>query len=278
MTDPNLIDKECMRGCGDLLRQARESAGLRVEEVSARLRVPMHIVEALEAEHWDRLGAPVFVRGQLRSYARLLGVDVAPYLQQARLDTVAPANLVSRSHDPRWKHLAENAARRAVYVVITAVLVVPVWMATQSHWGRAPVQEASLDVAPVQSRVETSAVAAQQSQRISARPYVASIAPISRPEAAEPEPSVATVFALRINEDSWAQIMAPDGNTIEEGLLKAGEERQYARGEVGRVVLGNAAGVVVQHAGSTVDTAPYRRANVARFTVSPEGAVTPIAD
>lgn len=274
MTDPNLIDKECMKGCGDLLREARERAGLQVADVSSRLKVPMHIVDAIEAERWEQLGAPVFVRGQLRSYARLLEVDIAPYLKQAHLDVVAPAKLVSRSHASRWQHFAENAARRAVYVVITAVLVVPVWMATQSHWGRAPVQELSLD--DVQASPETPSTT-QQSQRPTARPYVASMAPLPRSEPAVPA-AQAPVFTLRIDEDSWAQIQAPDGSLLEEGLLKAGEERHYSHGKVGRVVLGNAAGVVVQHAGSTVDTSPYRRANVARFAVSPEGAVVHAAD
>lgn len=276
MTDPNSIDKVQMQGCGNLLRLEREKAGLTVPDVASRLKVPARIVEAIEAEEWDQLGAPVFVRGQLRSYARLLGVDITQQLRQAHLDTVAPATLVSRSHTSRWQHFAENASRRAVYVVITAVLVVPVWMAAQSHWGRAPAPQVSLDVSPTPAQSAVQKDATSTSARQSKRPYVASIAPITRTESAEKEPE--SVLALRIDEDSWMQVVAPAGNIIEEGLLKAGEERRYAAGEVGRVVLGNAAGVVVQHAGSTVDTLPYRRANVARFAVSADGAVVPVAD
>ncbi len=276
MTDPNSIDKVQMQGCGSLLRLEREKAGLAVSDVASRLKVPARIVEAIEAEQWDQLGAPVFVRGQLRSYARLLGVDITQQLRQAHLDTVAPATLVSRSHTSRWQHFAENASRRAVYVVITAVLVVPVWMAAQSHWGRAPAPQVSLDVSPVPAQPTVLEDATLASTRQPKRPYVASIAPITRTESAEKEPE--SVLALRIDEDSWMQVVAPAGNIIEEGLLKAGEERRYAAGEVGRVVLGNAAGVVVQHAGSTVDTSPYRRANVARFAVSADGAVVPVAD
>lgn len=276
MTDPNSIDKVQMQGCGSLLRLEREKAGLTVSDVASRLKVPARIVEAIEAEQWDQLGAPVFVRGQLRSYARLLGVDITPQLRQAHLDTVAPATLVSRSHTSRWQHFAENASRRAVYVVITAVLVVPVWMAAQSHWGRAPAPQVSLDVSPAPAQPTLQEDATSASTRQPKRPYVASIAPITRTESVEKEPE--SVLALRIDEDSWMQVVTPAGNIIEEGLLKAGEERRYAAGEVGRVVLGNAAGVVVQHAGSTVDTLPYRRANVARFAVSADGAVVPVAD
>ena len=45
-----------------------------------------------------------------------------------------------------------------------------------------------------------------------------------------------------------------------------------------RLVLGNAAAVEVQQAGSTVDLTPYKRANVARFTVSSDGSLAPVAD
>jgi cytoskeleton protein RodZ len=54
-------------GCGQRLRAAREAAGLSLHDVAGRLKMPVRIIEALEAEDWARIGAPVFVRGQLRS-------------------------------------------------------------------------------------------------------------------------------------------------------------------------------------------------------------------
>ena len=65
---------------------------------------------------------------------------------------------------------------------------------------------------------------------------------------------------------------------IREGLLKAGTERSFEMAQIGRVVLGNAAAVEVQKSGSTVDMTPYKRANVARFAVSSDGSLMPVAD
>src|SRR5690606_39323578 len=59
-------------GDGERLRKAREAAGLDVAEVARRLKMPVRVVQSLENEDWEGLDAPVFVRGQLRSYARLL--------------------------------------------------------------------------------------------------------------------------------------------------------------------------------------------------------------
>lgn len=63
---------ETVRGIGERLRQARVRAGISPAEAGAKLKMPTHVIEALEREDWARIGAPVFVRGHLRSYAKLL--------------------------------------------------------------------------------------------------------------------------------------------------------------------------------------------------------------
>ena len=75
-------DQEAGRdeGPGARLRRLREARELTVEEVADRLFLEVRIVEALEADRHEALPAPVFVRGYLRQYARLLDTDPAPLL------------------------------------------------------------------------------------------------------------------------------------------------------------------------------------------------------
>lgn len=279
MTDQTPLDPTSAgryaEGCGSALRQARERAELSLQEVGGQLKMPVRVVQALEDENWQALGAPVFVRGQLRSYARLLKVDIEPYLERAELQGVRPVELVSHSHTPRYQRVLESVARRAVYVVITAAIAVPVWVATQSHLGQSSSQAtASLDVVPAPAvSIEQGAAEAGKPPAVAgapAAPYVASLTPLPR--------NSASGLTLRMTGDSWVQIDAPGGANLEYGLLKAGEERSFRNGEVGRVVLGNAAAVEVQHAGSTVDLTPYKRANIARFAVSSDGSLAPVAN
>ena len=98
---------ETDRGCGVRLRKAREAAGLRLEDVAAQLKMPVRVVESLENEDWDRLGAPVFVRGQLRSYSRLVGLATSTTLQASGVAPIEPSKLVSRSYTPRMQRLME---------------------------------------------------------------------------------------------------------------------------------------------------------------------------
>ncbi|RYZ68977.1 MAG: helix-turn-helix domain-containing protein [Lysobacteraceae bacterium] len=260
-------------GCGAVLRAARESSGLSLAEVASRLKMQTRVLQALEDDDWQRLGAPVFVRGQLRSYARLLKVDVEPFLEQFRLEPVRPADLVSHSHTPRYQRMMESLARRAVYVVITGAIAIPVWVATQSHIGdNAGGTTASLDMMPVAApAAQADGMQPRPASEARATPYVASLTP--------PLPRVgANALTLRMVGDSWVQVIAPDGSSIEQGLFKAGEQRNFRQGQVGRVVLGNAAAVEVQQSGSTVDMTPYKRANVARFAVSSDGSLVPVAE
>ena len=72
MSEQTSFDAEQARSVGGRLCAARLAAGLEPADVGARLHMPVHIGQALETGDWQRLGAPVFVRGQLRSYARLV--------------------------------------------------------------------------------------------------------------------------------------------------------------------------------------------------------------
>jgi len=285
--DQTVSALETAAGCGTRLRQAREAAGLTLEDVGSRLRMPIQVVRSLEEEQWQKLGAPVFVRGQLRSYARLLDVDVGQLLEQAQVGPVVPPTLVSHTHTPRARRIAENLGRRVLYVGITAVLAVPVWFATRGHFdgSAAPAPNtASLDalpaavpVTPSAAGIEPSApveVAAAPASKPAATPYVASLAPVPR---SAPAAAAANTLDMHFNGDSWVDIGGPDGTSVEKALIKSGESRSFTPGQVARVTLGNASAVQVQQNGAIVDLTPYQRANVARFQVSSEGSVVPVS-
>ncbi|MBO9768652.1 MULTISPECIES: helix-turn-helix domain-containing protein [Xanthomonas] len=279
-SNPNLFEQE--KGCGQHLREAREAAGLSVDEVAGKLRMPARVVHALEQEDWQRLGAPVFVRGQLRSYARLLQVDLEPLLRQATIAPIEPVKLVSHTHTPRARRILESTARKAMYVVITGVFAVPVWYATRSHLdGKAP-STVSLDSMPESAKSAAPGNPATQpaaAPREQPAPYIASMTPVPR-AAQAPAAAVAPggSLSLSFSGDSWVQILAPDGSAVEKALIRAGEQRTYSPGQVGRIVLGNASAVQVQQGGSIVDVKPFQRANVARFAVSSDGSVVPASE
>jgi hypothetical protein len=69
-------------GIGEALRSTRERRGLSIDQVAQDTRISPRFLEALEAEQFHELPAPVYVRGFLRSYANYLRIEPQPLLDQ----------------------------------------------------------------------------------------------------------------------------------------------------------------------------------------------------
>ena len=263
------LTHEALAGCGARLRSAREAAGLTVDDVAARLRMPGRVVQSLENEDWSRLGAPVFVRGQVRSYSRLLGLTTAPMMDALTVGQVEPATLVSRSHIPKAQWWAEQIGRRLVYMVLTLSLAIPVWVATRQHLAGTAEGVAALD-----TPVDPATPASQEADR-TPRTVVASMTPVaaSGQPAAPSAAATGAEIVLRTSGKTWLEVFALDGSTLAKELLPAGAERRYTASQVRRMTIGNAAAVSLESRGRPVDPLAHARANVARFEVSSDGSL-----
>lgn len=71
-----------MASVGATLRAAREERALSIDQVSHDTRISARFLDALEADNYEALPAPVYVRGFLRSYASYLRLDPAPLLER----------------------------------------------------------------------------------------------------------------------------------------------------------------------------------------------------
>ncbi|WP_374602296.1 RodZ domain-containing protein [Arenimonas sp.] len=268
------------------LRMAREASGLSQEQAGQQLRLPVAVIDAMEREDWQRLGASIYVRSYLGSYLRLLGLP-QDMLQKVIAPTPAPA-LVPMASRSRLRRTLDKSLRNVVYLVMTAVLVVPVVLVAR-HYQNAdrPVSLtlepdasvlAALEPAGEGSLEEPATLPAPDSKPAGPEPVMASMTPV--PAKAPVPATPATVLdqdglVLRFSAQSWLEVNDPQGRPLERALLDAGAERRYADGEVGYVKLGNAAAVEVLRDGQPVDLEPFRAANVARFTVSSGGEPQP---
>jgi flagellar biosynthesis protein FlhG len=66
---------------GQLLRDVREALGIELREISERTKIGMAYLAAIEEELFDKLPAPVYVRGFLVEYVKMLGLDVGRVLE-----------------------------------------------------------------------------------------------------------------------------------------------------------------------------------------------------
>jgi len=69
-------------GPGDRLRTERIELGLSIEDVATRMHLSVGILEAIEENNFDDITAPIFVKGYLRAYARIVSLNEDEIIQQ----------------------------------------------------------------------------------------------------------------------------------------------------------------------------------------------------
>ncbi len=259
---------------------------LSVDDVATQLKLPTAVIEAMERDDHGMLGAAVFARGRLGSYARLVGVPTDVLEAQFAHAAVAPPALVSNARSSRVEHTLRRFARQGIYVVLTATIVLPViWLATHDQLPRSPVALTALD-RPVAVALDPAARHASDANAAAgearnAAPVVASIAPFGgyRWASAQTTGDVATAgLQLRFSGDSMVDIVGADGQVIEHGVVEAGSVRNYPAAAVARVTIRNAHSVLVLRNGEPYDMQAFQKANVTRFTVSSDGSFAPVRD
>ena len=123
------------KGPGALLREAREAAGMTPEALAQRLRLEPRVIEALEAEAYERLPGPAFTKGYLRALAKELGIDPAPLLAQytAQSNEAEPTLADFESRPPAQITSANTRIKLISYALGGVVLIlVAVWW--QRHY------------------------------------------------------------------------------------------------------------------------------------------------
>ena len=68
--------------CGELLARTRQEKDLNTKEIAKELRINVSIIEMMEGNEFQSIGAPVFVKGYLRQYANILGLSADSILEE----------------------------------------------------------------------------------------------------------------------------------------------------------------------------------------------------
>jgi cytoskeletal protein RodZ len=208
---------------GAALAAARQQAGLSVEDVAATTRIRATLVRAIEHDEYERCGGEVYARGHIRSIAHAVGTDAeplladfdrryghpAPKLAAAPISTLGePVREVTRTASrttPRWP-----AAAIAV-LALTVVLLLVGWVVGRRD------QPGPTSVAP--PRPAPTATASQ-------RGTPSHSAPTTAPTLGQPVAGV--VVRLQVSTDSsWVRVTSASGAQIYQGILTAGQSKEF---------------------------------------------------
>lgn len=103
---------------GARLRAERERRGQAVGDIAAQLRLDGSVIQALEADDYDRLPAAIFVKGYIRSYGKLMQMDVDALWFDYRALAAPEEHLLVSSGPPK-----ETDYRKFVWLTLAVLIV-----------------------------------------------------------------------------------------------------------------------------------------------------------
>ncbi|MCP1727328.1 cytoskeleton protein RodZ [Natronospira proteinivora] len=134
----DLADKQSSAGPGERLRQQREDRGLSLGQAAQELRVLSSILQALEENRFEVLEAPIFVRGHLRNYARLLELPETEVLQEYEATLPEEVHFDPKVNHHRQEPVVGGGTPRWIFpvawlVVIAMLLMGALWWYAGPH-------------------------------------------------------------------------------------------------------------------------------------------------
>ena len=226
---------------GSLITQARKSAGLSIEDLSAATNIRSSLLREMESDSFHNCGGETYARGHIRNIATKLGVDplifIAAFEEEqmhtgrSMKDLLVENSVMKQPEEARkvsWKVLATISVASLIVVGLAQIVIS---------------NTSSMDIpAPIASTTE------------SATPS---------PDAPEPTPteeatvSTGTGVQLIISAErakSWLFVSDATGRTLFSGQIARGTTKTFNTDVSLNVKVGNAGGVDLTVNGKKVDS------------------------
>jgi cytoskeleton protein RodZ len=288
---------------GARLKHERERRALSVQQAAEELHLDTWVVEAIEADRFQALGAPVYARGHLRKYATRLGLPIEDIieryerLQDRPVETdPIPAALVDPIRPPR------RSLKGPLWIIFALVAIAILgWgvlkylnmeLPDGSFEPRPPNGTASeAFVAPASTQIEQSTPPAAEPSRAAATSVSEQTAGPQAATAASPDEAPA-VQAATVNEEvseeaalasepieirlefsgeSWTEVYDASGTRLMYAMGSPGRVRTLSGTPPIQVTLGSVSAVRMQVNGESVAIPRRDGRESTRFAINADG-------
>ncbi|MFM8192253.1 MAG: helix-turn-helix domain-containing protein [Actinomycetota bacterium] len=229
------------------LKEVRKSAGLTIEQLSARTRIPASVIEDLERDNFNTCGGPTYARGHIRTIARICGVGDTEILLAFESQTIplsksirdllndTSATPAKKERKPlSWKALSGVAAGVFAFVLVGAGIFSS--SNNSSTTITSPSTSSSKEDSPVAKKIKG-----------------------------------VEVQLKGVNGLSWVAISDSTGTTLFSGRVRQGELRTFTDNQLLYVVIGNAGAINLTVNGEDIGV-PGRVGEVVRLEFGPQAS------
>jgi cytoskeleton protein RodZ len=269
---------------GATLREARERMGLSVEDIVNRLKFAPRQIRALEDDAFDQLPEGAFLRGFVRSYARLLLLDETPLLDALPGVQAAPEvkPAVQQSVEVPFPGVYSARKSNIIWLVAALLVALALGLFTWLYGHKPQVIHTSMEAQPVQlpAEPETPAPAMAAPPAPAMQPAAPAVAASEQPAAqaaSEPDTTHPKVkfhpsegsgpVHMVFDADSWVEVKDKDGNYLMSQVNPAGSEQFLDGTPPFHLTIGHASGVQLFYKGKQIDLASHTNAEVAHVTL-----------
>jgi cytoskeleton protein RodZ len=263
MGDAEVVEEEGVpMTAGERLREAREAAGMTLEEIATTTRIPTRHLESLENSDFERLPAPTYTIGFAKNFAGAVGLDRAEIGDQLRTEMGGSRPTMTT---PEVFEPADPARAMPIWLIAAAIGALLLF-ALLFSWLNNRSLEAPDDEVAASNVVEPA---------------------VQAPIAAAPQNQGPIVITA--NDNAWIEVK--DGALLlKQGELAAGETFEVppnavaptlttAKPEALRISVGTAIAPAIGEAGKKVTTSlkadDLLRPRPAAATVGPQPAAPP---
>jgi len=228
---------------GSMITQARKSAGLSIEDLSASTNIRSSLLREMESDSFHNCGGETYARGHIRNIATKLGVDPQIFItafeeEQMRVDRSIKDLLVENS----VMRLPEQA-RKVSWKVLATISVASLFVV-----GLAQIIITNTSTTDVAKPVATTSPTASKSPS----PAVSQASPTEQATVSTGTGVQLIVSATRAN--SWLFVSDAAGRTLFSGQIARGSTKSFSTDVSLNVKFGNAGGVDLTVNGKKVDS------------------------
>lgn len=231
LVNPREQQSQKLAELGNQLRLKRQEQGLSLEEVAAKTLIRRQLLQAIETGELNELPEPIYIRGFIRQYADVLGLD------GSELSNSFPARDHRPNIKPVWTRLPAVQLRSThLYLLYIVVIVCAVntLSNTLSH-SNLQISQSQIQEQPLPTSAVKPDTLSQPSDKIK---------PVSDTPSTANKTNKPVQINVTLKADSWIRVVA-DGKKQFEGLLPEGTQRTWVAQEQLTVRVGNAGGVLV---------------------------------
>ena len=298
---------EASETVGEILRNKREEIGLSLDEITEKLNLDSNLIELLENNDFEKFKIETYLKGYLRAYAKLLGIDgdriiklykeSNPEKEPEILPDVKPKN---------QKNSSDRSVKLFSYIIgLSIVLSMLIWyqknitikpdannnnignielnknnkingvdtsykIITHSDYWQWPIDNIPDRYRDSGENDNSKSVKNEKiKDNIKENVIQEEVLETEESPIYETQQSADTVV-LNLRGDSWIEIYDREGNRLFLDLARSGKNYIINGDSPFDILLGAANEVSVEFNGSLVNIEPYIRYGIARFTLPTE--------